>query len=97
MDITTILGLGLAWAALLIAVVLEGGNFASLVNTPAFVLVVFGTLGAGITGASMKTVTSIPAIVRSAIKNSSMDTVAIIKTMVDFARKARREDRKSVV
>ncbi len=91
MDITTILGLGLAWAALLIAVVLEGGNFASLVNTPAFVLVVFGTLGAGITGASMKTVKSVPAIVRSAIKGSSMDTVSIIKTMVDFARKARRE------
>ena len=91
MDIATILGLVIAWGALVTAVILEGGSFGSLVNAPAFILVVFGTIGAAIATASIKTVTSIPAIVRSAIKSNVMDPATLINTMVGFARKARRE------
>lgn len=91
MDIATILGLVLAWGALLGCLILEGGNLASLVNIPAFVLVVLGTLGATITGTSMKTLTSIPGILRSTLKGSAMDPAGLIGSMVDFARKARRE------
>jgi chemotaxis protein MotA len=91
MDIATILGLVLAWGALFGSLMLEGGNLASLVNIPAFVLVVFGTIGATVTGTSMKTLTSIPGILRSTIKGSSMDPAGLIQSMVEFARKARRE------
>jgi chemotaxis protein MotA len=91
MDLATILGLALAWGALFLSLLLEGGKINELINIPAFVLVVFGTIGATITGTSMKTLTSIPLIVGSAIKNAAMDPAGIIETMVDFARKARRE------
>ncbi|NLN76962.1 MAG: flagellar motor protein [Armatimonadetes bacterium] len=91
MDIATILGIVIAWGALVIAVILEGGSFGSLVNTPAFVLVVFGTIGAAIAGTSIKTLFSLPAIVRSAFKGTVMNPPELIRTMVGFARKARRE------
>jgi chemotaxis protein MotA len=91
MDLATIIGLALAWGAVFGSLILEGGKLSELVNIPAFVLVVFGTIGATVTGTSMKTLVSIPLIVRSAIKNAAMDPAGLIETMVEFARKARRE------
>lgn len=91
MDIATVLGLVLAWGALFASLLLEGGSIRELINIPAFVLVVFGTMGATVTGTSPKTLASIPLVVRSAIKSTPMDPVAIIQTMVEFARKARKE------
>lgn len=91
MDLASVVGLILAWGALLIALVLEGGKIGELVNVPAFVLVVFGTIGATITGTTMKTIAAVPAILSSALKVNSMDPADIIVTMVRFARKARRQ------
>jgi len=91
MDLATVLGLALAWGALFGSLILEGGKLSELVNVPAFVLVVFGTIGATVTGTSMKTLTAIPQILRSTIKNSPLDPAGLIEAMVEFARKARRE------
>lgn len=91
MDIATILGLVLAWGALLASLILEGGKLAELVNIPAFVLVVFGTIGATITGTSMKTLRSIPSILKNALEASSMDPAMLIDDVVGLARMARRE------
>ena len=91
MDLATIVGLILAWGALLACLVLEGGKLSELVNVPAFVLVVFGTIGATITGTTMKTVASVPSILRSALQHNSMDPASVIRNMVRFARIARRQ------
>jgi chemotaxis protein MotA len=91
MDLATVLGLAIAWGALFLSLLLEGGKLSELVNVPAFVLVVFGTIGAAVTGTSMKTLMSIALVVRSSIKSNPTDQAGLIKTMVAFARKARRE------
>ncbi|MEQ8689665.1 MAG: flagellar motor protein, partial [Pseudomonadales bacterium] len=46
MDILALIGAVLAFAAIIIGNSLEGGQFAALVNAPAFIIVVGGTLGA---------------------------------------------------
>lgn len=91
MDIATILGLLLAWGALLASLMMEGGKLTEMVNLPAFVLVVFGTIGATITGTSVKTLRAVPSIIKSALEDSSMDPASLIEDVVEFARKARRE------
>lgn len=91
MDVAMILGLLLAWGALVTSLLLEGGKLAELVNVPAFVLVVFGTIGATVTGTSMKTILAVPSILKSALRGNTMDPAGLIEDMVEFARKARRE------
>lgn len=91
MDLATILGLLLAWGAVLGALVLEGGDFAQLFNLPALILVVFGTIGATIIGSSMKTIFSMPSIVKNALISTSLDSRQAIDIMVDCAKRARRE------
>jgi chemotaxis protein MotA len=46
MDILSLLGLIIGFGAILLGQVLEGGSFYSLVNGPAFLMIVGGTLGA---------------------------------------------------
>jgi chemotaxis protein MotA len=46
MDFLSILGLGLAMAAIVFGQALEGGHLTALINGPAFVIVIGGTLGA---------------------------------------------------
>ncbi len=91
MDLATIIGLMLAWGAIFFSLMLEGGKLSELINIPSFVLVVFGTIGATITGTSMRTLKSIPSILRCAINDKATDPALLIETMVYFARKARRE------
>src|SRR5207245_932821 len=46
MDLATIIGLLLAWGALMGALLMEGGDIKALINLPAALLVFGGTLGA---------------------------------------------------
>lgn len=48
MDILSIIGIALGFAAVVGGNFLEGGEFSSLINLPAAVLVLFGTVGAGL-------------------------------------------------
>ncbi|MCX8053869.1 MAG: flagellar motor protein [Armatimonadetes bacterium] len=91
MDVATVLGLFLAWGALLVSLNLEGGSPKDLFNAPALVLVLFGTFGATIVGSNIKTVLSLPRILRNCWVKSAIDPVRIIEVMVGFARKARME------
>lgn len=91
MDLATILGLLLAWGAVIVALVLEGGDFGQLFNLPALVLVVFGTVGATVIGSSMKTIFSLPSIIKNAMISTDLDSKQAIDVMVECARRARRE------
>lgn len=91
MDLATIIGLFGAWAALLGAAVIEGTNLASLLNTPAFILVVGGTFGATVISYSLEDVTALPKILGLAFKKQATDPLNFIELLVGYAEKARRE------
>jgi len=46
MDLLSFLGLGVAFGAILVGQHLEGGHLDSLINGPAFLIVIGGTIGA---------------------------------------------------
>jgi len=91
MDLATVIGLLVAWGALIVALLMEGGRVADLANPSAFVIVAGGTLGATTISFSMKQLLGLPGILRNAFLCKDTDLTEIIRTMVEFARKARRE------
>jgi chemotaxis protein MotA len=91
MDFATIIGLVIAWGAVLGCLFMEGGKFKELTNPSAFLLVVGGTVGATIISFSIKQIVGLPGIIRNAFFCKGSDPADIIKVMVEFARTARRE------
>lgn len=91
MDLATILGLLLAWGALLGALFMEGGKVADLANPSAFVIVAGGTLGATTIAFSLKQMLGLPTVLRNAFFCKDTDLAELITITVEFARKARRE------
>ncbi len=91
MDLATILGLIVAWGALLAALLLEGGSASDLVLLSPAVLVIGGTLGATCVTVSLEEMKKLPTYLRLGFSSPSLDPVALVNTLVDFARRARRE------
>jgi len=91
MKAITAIGIGGAFASLLLAVMMEGGNPASLLNIPAFIIVIFGTGAATAASTSMEQLKAIPKLYKTAIKGSELTPHAAVEEMVRFAEKARRE------
>ncbi len=91
MDLTTILGLVIGIGALLLSVILEGGHISSLFSIPAFVMIAGGTIGATAIGFTVEELKSVPALLRIAFKEEHHDVASLIRTLVSFAEKARRE------
>ncbi len=91
MDLATIIGLLVAWGALIVALIMEGGRFADLLNPAAFILVVGGTVGATTIAFSIKQLAGVPVILKNAFFHKEADLPQIIRRLVAFARKARTE------
>lgn len=87
----TAIGIAGAIVALLIAVVLEGGNPMGLFNIPALVIVVGGTAGVSFASTKMERIRTIPKLYGIAIKGSPLEPRAAVQQMVGLAEKARRE------
>ena len=91
MDFATLAGLILAWGALAVALMIEGGHFGDLVNASAFVIVIGGTAGATVISLPTSQVRNVYTIAKQAFFAPKEDVVAIISTVVQFGRLARRE------
>src|SRR5256712_7746424 len=91
MKAITAIGIGGAFMALLLAVIMEGGNPAGLLNIPAFIIVVGGTFAATAASSSFEQVKGIPALYKVAFSGLSLDSRGAAKQMVVLAEKARRE------
>lgn len=91
LDTATVLGMIVAWGALLGALLLEGGNPRALINGPAALLVFGGTFGAGIISFRMSQLKSLPAVLAQAFTEKSQDVSEVIALLVGFAERARRE------
>ena len=91
MDLATVLGLLLAWGALIVSILMEGGDPKWLVNVPAGLLVFGGTLGAATVSFRLDQIRSLPDILRKAFRGKEMDLTVTISMLVGFAERARKD------
>ncbi len=91
MDIASIAGLLIGIGAIVIAFVLEGGNFMSVLQVPAMILVIFGTIGAATVTTSIKTLANLPNLFKIAFFGKEQEPSKIIATIDILAERARRE------
>jgi chemotaxis protein MotA len=87
----TAIGIVGAIVALLLAVIMEGGNPAALLNIPALIIVVGGTAMATFASTTMEQFKSIPNLYKKAFGGSELEPHKAIGEMVALAEKARRD------
>jgi chemotaxis protein MotA len=91
MDPATMAGIALALGAVFGSMLMEGGNPAALILPPAMFLVFVGTFGVAMASGLMKDFTGAMAALKDAMMHAPHDSEESIKTVVEFADKARRE------
>jgi chemotaxis protein MotA len=93
MDIATLAGVGLAFFAVVLSMIMEGGNPAALVSHPApIILVLGGTLGATMAGYELKDITGIAKVAMKAfMPGPPIEATESIEQVVHFADRARRD------
>lgn len=91
MDLATVIGLLVGWGAVFLCLMIEGGNLGELINVAAAVVVFGGTAGATIISVSMDQLMAVPSVMKKALFRHKNDQAELIRLMVEFARKARRD------
>ena len=91
MELSTIVGLVMAIASILISIFMDHGTIASLINPSAALLIVGGTVGVMILSSTFDDVKRLPKIIGRAFKKSTDDRTALINELVQLAEKSRRE------
>lgn len=91
MDPATLIGIVVAMLAILVGLIMDGGNPASMILPSALVIVMGGTLGATLaSGLLPDAVGALKAVVPT-LTGKGVDSGAAIETVVQFADQARRE------
>src|SRR5262245_46007271 len=91
MDPGTLIGIGLAFAAVFGSMIMEGGNPASILLPPALFLVFVGTFGVAMACGLMKDATGALASLKTALMGKKHSAETTVATLVSFAERARRE------
>jgi chemotaxis protein MotA len=91
MDPATIIGLALAFGAVIGAFKLEGGEIGGIFLFAPMLIVIGGTLGATIITTSIETVRQVPSYLRLAFAGKTHRPMQAIDTVVRLSEKARRE------
>ena len=91
MDIATLGGLGLVMAALLLGIMSGGGDFGAFIDIPSLFITVVGSIAATMIAQPKEYGFKIVQIALSTIKEPQLDFIGMIKTLVSFSEKARRE------
>src|SRR5690349_12585713 len=93
MDLATVVGIVLAFGAVIGSMVMEGGNPAALFSHPAPLMLVFGgTIGAAMSGYTMKDMANVPkAAIKAFMPGEPAEPTEAIEQMVRFADRARRD------
>ena len=91
MDPATLVGVGLAFLAIIAANVMEGGNPMSLMLIPPILLVFGGTIGAAIAGGTMADAKNAVASLVRAFTGKPQPAADLVPQVVTLAEKARRE------
>jgi chemotaxis protein MotA len=91
MDPATLIGIAVAFLSIMIGLIMDGGNPASMILPSALVIVVGGTLGATVaTGLLTDAVAALKGVVPT-LTAKAIDSTEAIETVVQFADQARRE------
>jgi len=91
MDVATPVGIVVALVAILVSMVMDGGNPAALIAPSAMILVLIGTIGVSLAGRRLKEIGQIVGALRAAILAKSPSADESIGQLVHFAELARRE------
>lgn len=86
-----LIGVIMGVVAVIGAMVIEGGSIASLFNIPAIILVFGGTFAVLVASFSMKEAMSVFGLMGVCMKERPDNRVGLIKTIIEFSEKARRE------
>ena len=91
MDPATMIGGGLALAAIFGSLIMDGGNIGSMFLIPPMILVFAGTIGAAAAGGLMSDLKNMPKSLIKAITANVGTPTAGVETIVAMAERARRE------
>ena len=91
MDPATLIGIGLAFGAIFVSMIMEGGNPTSIILPPPMILVFVGTFGVAMAGGLLKDTTGALAALKSALMGKKHTADETVTTLVAFAERARRE------
>lgn len=91
MDLATLIGVLIAFGAILGSVIVEGGSLRSLINLPAAMIVFGGTFGATMISQPLKLMIKLPVIMKNAVFGSLMEPREAIATIIELATIARRD------
>src|SRR3954452_11360413 len=92
MDPATLIGIGVAFGAILLTMILEGSSPMAIILIPPLILVFGGTFGAAVAGSSMSDVKKIGAWFKMALMPSALPPIKDgIQPLVRLAEKARKE------
>ncbi|MGE7675326.1 flagellar motor stator protein MotA [Lysinibacillus sp. NPDC094403] len=92
MDLSSVVGLILAFVALLTGMVLKGVNLSAFYNPAAILIIIFGTISAVTIAFPMKELKRVPKLFKNIFKETKLaDDIEIIKMFSQWADLARRE------
>lgn len=91
MKSNAIIGILLGSAIIFGVFVWEGGTLASIFVLPSMLLVIFGTLAAGVAGSSLDVVAKLPSIIKKAFFPTKYDIEKLIAQIVVFSAVSRRD------
>ena len=90
MDLTTVVGVLIAWI-LVIGGMASGGSLGAYVDFPSLLITVGGTIGAIIMSFPGEKLKSMGGVIKSAFVSREPNLLGMVQTIVSFAEKARRE------
>src|SRR3954466_6839687 len=91
MKASTLIGLGIALGGLFLGPSMEGSSPLAIINPSAMLIVLCGTLGATIAGASFEAIKAIPKLYMLALNAPAHDLNAKATELVGSAESARRD------
>jgi chemotaxis protein MotA len=91
MKFGTAIGIIISIVGIAMGATMEGTNVAVVMNVPAALIVLVGTLGASIAACGLPVHMRLPQLFKKAIMPDDLDLVARVNEIVGFAEKARRD------
>lgn len=91
MDPASFAGIGMAFAAIFVSMIMEGGKPMSIVAIPAMILVFGGTIGAAMAGGILKDTLGLGTLLQRALLAKLEPPDELVDAVVKLADRARRE------
>jgi chemotaxis protein MotA len=91
MKMSGLIGVVVGGLSIALGATLEGSNVMAVINIPALFIVLGGTLGASMGGASFDAIKAIPMLYKKAFMPDPLDLPGRVAELVGYAEKARRD------